>query len=66
MYWESLEEYLGAHRERRAPLHATVEHHRSVEPGASLQIVVHELQSRTVLRLVDNQETAALIQLVTD
>jgi hypothetical protein len=24
------------------------------------------LQSRTVLRLVDNQETAALIQLVTD
>ena len=66
VYWESLEEYLGAHRERRAPLHATVEHHRSVEPGASLQIAVHELQSRTVLRLVDNKETAALIQLVTD
>ena len=66
VYWESLEEYLGANRERRAPLHATVEHHRSVEPGASLQIAVHELQSRTVLRLVDDQETAALIQLVTD
>lgn len=66
VYWESLEEYLGAHRERRAPLHATVEHHRSVEPGAALAVAVHESEGRTVLRLRDGTEVAALIQLVTD
>jgi acyl-ACP thioesterase len=66
VYWEPLEEYLGSHRERRAPLHAVVEHHRSVEPGATLTLSVHELSSRTVLRVKDGDETAALIQLVTD
>ena len=66
VYWEPLEEYLGGHRGRRAPMHAVVEHHRSVEPGAELNIAIHELASRTVLRLRDGAETAALIQLVTD
>jgi acyl-ACP thioesterase len=66
VYWEPLEEYLGGHRERRAPLHAVVEHHHSVEPGAALTLSVHELDARTVLRLKDGHETAALIQLVTD
>lgn len=65
VYWEPLEEYLGGHRERRAPLHAVVEHHRSVEPGAALTLSLHELSSRTVLRLKDGNETAALMQLVT-
>jgi len=32
VYWEPLEEYLAAHRDRRAPLHAVLEHHASVEP----------------------------------
>ncbi len=66
VYWEALEEYLGSHRDRRAPLHATMEHHRSVEPGALLRVVVNELGDRTVLRLIDGNETAALIQLITD
>jgi acyl-ACP thioesterase len=65
VYWEALEEYLSAHREKRAPLHATVEHHASVEPGAHVRVTVHELQERTVLRLTANDATAALIQLIT-
>lgn len=35
VYWEPLEEYLAAHRDRRAPLHAVVEHHASVEPRSA-------------------------------
>jgi acyl-ACP thioesterase len=66
VYWEPLEQYLGAHRDRRAPLHATVEHHRSVEPGAHVTVNVHELDGRVVLRMLDGSETASLIQLVTD
>lgn len=66
VYWEPLEQYLGAHRDRRAPLHATVEHHRSVEPGAHVTVNVHELGGRVVLRMLDGLETASLIQLVTD
>lgn len=66
VYWEPLEEYLGAHRQRRAPLHATVEHHRSVEPGAAMVVKVHELPDRVVLRTMDGEETASLAQLVTD
>ena len=62
VYWESLEEYLGAHREQRAPLYAVVEHHRSVEPGATLRVAVHELADRVVLRLLDANETAAFAQ----
>jgi acyl-ACP thioesterase len=65
VYWEPLEEYLGSHRDRRAPLHATVEHHRSVEPGSSLRVDVHDLGDRVVLRLVDGSETASFVQLVT-
>ena len=65
VYWEPLEEYLGAHRDRRAPLHATVEHHRSVEPGAVITVRVFELAGRTVLRVLDGSETASLVQLVT-
>ena len=65
VYWEALEEYLSVHREKRAPLHATVEHHASVEPGANVRVTVHELQERTVLRLTANDATAALLQLIT-
>lgn len=66
VYWEPLEEYLAAHRDRRAPLHATVEHHRSVEPGAELSVSVHEFPHRVVLRILDGVETASLVQLITD
>lgn len=65
VYWEPLEEYLGSHREHRAPLHATVEHHRSVEPGAQVTVHVYELDDRVVLRIADGEETASLAQLVT-
>lgn len=66
VYWEPLEQYLGTHRDRRAPLHATVEHHRSVEPGAELVVQSYELPDRVVLRILDGVETASLVQLVTD
>jgi len=66
VYWEPLEEYLGGHRERRAPLHATVEHHRSVEPGASLTISTYEMDDRVVLHLREGEETASLIQVVSE
>lgn len=66
VYWEPLEEYLGGHRERRAPLHATVEHHRSVEPGAAVTVLVHESPHRVVLRILDGEDTASLVQLITD
>ncbi len=66
VYWESLEEYLANHRDRRAPLHATVEHHRSVEQGALLTVATYELGDRAVLHLRDGEETASLIQLVSD
>lgn len=65
VYWEALEEYLASHREKRAPMHATVEHHASVDPGADVRVQVHELNERTVLRLVARDTTASLIQLVT-
>lgn len=66
VYWEPVEEYLGAHRERRAPLYAVVEHHRSVEPGATLGVAVYELPDRVVLRLRDAVETAAFAQVSSD
>lgn len=66
VYWEPLEEYLGGNRDRRAPLHATVEHHRSVEPGASLTISTYDLGDRVVLHLRDGDETASLMQVVSN
>jgi acyl-ACP thioesterase len=66
VYWEPLEQYLADHRNRRAPLHATVEHHHSVEPGATLRVSAYELPGRVVLRLLDGDETASLVQLITD
>jgi acyl-ACP thioesterase len=65
VYWEPLEEYLAGHRDKRAPLQATVEHHASVEPGATPTIVVHELSGRVVLQMRDGDVTKSLIQLVT-
>ncbi|NBR93083.1 MAG: hypothetical protein EBT46_06365, partial [Actinobacteria bacterium] len=62
-YWEPLEEYLGAHRDHRAPLRAVVEHHLSVESGAEMQVAVHELGERVVIRELVGGSTAALIEL---
>ena len=66
VYWEPVEECLGARRERRAPLYAVVEHHRSVDPGAALRVSVYELSDRLVLRMRDAGETAALAQVRSD
>ena len=63
VYWEPLEEYLGAHRSLRAPLRAVVEHHLSVEPGADLGLAVHELAERVVIREAVGATTAALVEL---
>jgi acyl-ACP thioesterase len=63
VYWEPLEEYLGTHREHRAPLRAIVEHHLSVESGAEMHVAVHELGERVVIRETVGAATAALVEL---
>lgn len=40
-YWAAAEEYLGAHRELRAPLHAVTEHLLPVPPMAEVRLLVH-------------------------
>ena len=64
VYWEATEQFLAAERTMRAPLHVTVEHHRSLERGALPVIAVHRLGGRIVLRHLDGDETAALTQIV--
>ncbi len=64
-YWEVLEEYLGANSGKRAPLHATVEHHGAVDPGDKVRIVTQNLDGRVILRYVlENDEVAAVTQLI--
>jgi acyl-ACP thioesterase len=64
-YWIALEEYLSQHSGRRAPMHATVEHHLPIDPGQRVRIVTQELPERTVLRHVINAtDVAAVTQIV--
>ena len=65
-YWIALEEYLSTHSDaRRAPLHATVEHHLAVDPGDQVRIVTQDLGDRVVLRhLLSDNRVAAVTQLV--
>jgi acyl-ACP thioesterase len=64
-YWIALEEYLSQHSGRRAPMHATVEHHLPIDPGQQVRIVTQELPERTVLRHVINAtDVAAVTQIV--
>jgi acyl-ACP thioesterase len=65
-YWIALEEYLSTHSDaRRAPLHATVEHHLAVDPGDEVRIVTQDLGDRVVLRhVLGDNRVAAVTQLV--
>jgi acyl-ACP thioesterase len=65
-YWIALEEYLSTHSDaRRAPLHATVEHHLAVDPGDEVRIVTQDLGDRVVLRhVLSDNRVAAVTQLV--
>ncbi len=64
-YWEVLEEYLGANSGKRAPLRATVEHHGAIDPGDKVQIVMQNLQGRSILRhVLDDGEIAAVTEVI--
>lgn len=64
-YWIALEEYLSTHGSRRAPLHATVEHHLPIDPDDEVRIFTNEIGDRVVLRhVLDGGEIAAVTQLL--
>ena len=64
-YWIALEEYLSTHGSRRAPLHATVEHHLAIDPGNKVRIFTDEFSDRVVLRhVLENGGVAAVTQLL--
>ncbi|MHB1089818.1 MAG: acyl-[acyl-carrier-protein] thioesterase [Ilumatobacteraceae bacterium] len=64
-YWIALEEYLSTHSSRRAPLHATVEHHLAIDPGNQVRIFTDEIDDRVVLRhVLDGGNVAAVTQLI--
>lgn len=65
VYWEVLEEYLGAQTRKLAGLHATVEHHGAIDPGDSVRIVTQEIDTRVLLRhVLGTGEVAAVTQLI--
>ncbi len=65
-YWIALEEYLSTHGARRAPFHATVEHHLAIDPGNQVRIFIDEFDDRVILRhVLDGGEVAAVTQLIT-
>jgi len=64
-YWIAAEEYLAQQPQLRAPLHVTVEHHLSVEPGQAIELVTHELEDRVVIRhVLAGDRVAALTHIV--
>jgi acyl-ACP thioesterase len=64
-YWIAAEEYLSTRSDLRAPLHVTVEHHLSVEPGQLIELVRHDLGDRVVIRhVVEGTRVAAITQIV--
>lgn len=64
-YWIALEEYLSTRSSRRAPLHATVEHHLAIDPGDKVRIFTDEFADRVVLRhVLENDDVAAVTQLL--
>ena len=64
-YWVAAEEYLGAHRDLRPPMHATVEHHLPVDPGNAVAIETLEFEDRVILRhVLGDGSVAAVTQLV--
>lgn len=64
-YWIAAEEYLSTHRDLRAPLHVTVEHHLPIEPQHEVGLFVEQLSDRVVIRhLIDGDRLAAVTQIV--
>lgn len=64
-YWIALEEYLSTHGSRRAPLHATVEHHLAIDPGNQVRIFIDETDDCVILRhVLDGGDVAAVTQLI--
>jgi acyl-ACP thioesterase len=64
-YWIAAEEYLAAHRDLRAPMHATVEHHLPIDPGDSVALETLEFDDRVVIRhVLAEGAVAAVTQLV--
>ena len=64
-YWIAAEEYLASHRELRAPLHVTVEHHLPIEPHHRVSLLTDESSDRVVLRhVIDGNAVAAVTQIV--
>lgn len=60
-YWAAVEEYLGAHRGLRAPLHAVTEHLLAVEPGTGVRVLVHREGELVFLRHVLADGTPASV-----
>lgn len=60
VYWEPLEEYLGRHRELRAPLYASLEHHQSVETATSVHVDVFTREQGVILRMAHEAQIVAL------
>jgi acyl-ACP thioesterase len=48
-YWEAVEEWLGAHRDMRAPLEVVLEHLAPVHPEHEVATVVRESADRTLI-----------------
>lgn len=64
-YWIALEEYLSTHGSRRAPLHATVEHHLAIDPDNGVRIFTDEIDDCVILRhVLDDGDIAAVTQLI--
>jgi acyl-ACP thioesterase len=64
-YWIAAEEYLASHRELRAPMHVTVEHHLPIEPHHRVNLLTDESSDRVVLRhVIDGNAVAAVTQIV--
>ena len=64
-YWVAAEEYLASNRTLRAPFHATVEHHLSIDPGDEVGVEILEYEDRVVLRhVLASGAVAAVTQLV--
>lgn len=62
-YWIAAEEYLSTRGDLRAPLHVTVEHHLSVDPGQQIELVRHDLGDRVVIRhVIEGTRVAAITQ----
>ena len=64
-YWIAAEEYLSKHGELRAPMHAVVEHHLSVDPGNDIRLVTQHIDERVIIRhVLGGDAVAAVTQLV--